>query len=272
MSRGSHDPGPGTNDEAARGGAPARQGVEYVHDVIREAILDGQLEPGTTMSQVTLANGLGVSRTPLREALRMLQNEGLIESEPNRRVRVSELSLADVEELYCIRIPLEATAIRLSLPRMTPEDVAGLEGYLAEMAHFAAGEDYERWHVPHRAFHHALTSLAGARFEALLMQLFDHAERYRRMHIGRSFSERTASEHRAILDAVKAGDADVSAARLAGHLARSAFSIMEIDDPSYDPDALNRVLTDVSAAVDQRLELRRAPRRRRARPGARSGR
>src|SRR3954453_2817779 len=72
--------------------APSRQGLDYVHRTIREAILDGTLEPGTTMSQVMLADELGVSRTPLREALRMLQNEGLIESEPNRRVRVSEVS------------------------------------------------------------------------------------------------------------------------------------------------------------------------------------
>ena len=127
----------------------------------------------------------------------MLQNEGLIQSQPNRRVRVSELSLEDVEELYTIRIPLEVTALRLSLPRMTPEDIARLAGYLAEMAHFAGEQDYRRWHVPHRAFHQALNAFAGPRYGALLMQLFDHAERYRRVHVGRSFSKHTAREHSA---------------------------------------------------------------------------
>src|SRR3954468_9282845 len=116
------------NNQRMATAVPARQGLDYVHRTIREAILDGKLEPGTTMSQVTLADELGVSRTPLREALRMLQNEGLIESEPNRRVRVSSLSLAGLEELYTIRIPLEVTALRLSVPRMTPEEVAQLEG------------------------------------------------------------------------------------------------------------------------------------------------
>src|SRR5213596_3382734 len=95
------------NNQRMATAAPARQGLDYVHRTIRDAILDGKLEPGTTMSQVTLADELGVSRTPLREALRMLQNEGLIESEPNRRVRVSEVSIADIEELYTIRVPLE---------------------------------------------------------------------------------------------------------------------------------------------------------------------
>ena len=250
--------------------APARQGLDYVHRTIREAILDGKLEPGTTMSQVMLADELGVSRTPLREALRMLQNEGLIESEPNRRVRVSEVSLADVEELYTIRVPLEVNALRLSMPAFTPEDIARLEGYMAEMAHFADQEDYGRWHVPHRAFHEALTEKAGPRYEGLLMQLFDHAERYRRIHVGRSFSERTAREHRAILDAVKNGDADAAAARLAQHLARSAFTVIDLIDQDYDPVSLKSVVADISAAVGGKIDVRPAPSSRPARRSARS--
>src|SRR3954469_13766703 len=250
--------------------APARQGLDYVHRTIREAILDGKLEPGTTMSQVMLADELGVSRTPLREALRMMQNEGLIESEPNRRVRVSEVSLADIEELYTIRVPLEVNALRLSMPAFTPEDVARLEGFMAEMAHFADQEDYGRWHVPHRAFHAGLTEKAGPRYEALLMQLFDHAERYRRIHVGRSFSDRTAAEHRAILDAVKAGDPDRSAGRLAQHLARSAFTVIDLIDPDYDPRSLKSVVADISAGVGEKIDVRPAPRSRPPRRSARS--
>src|SRR3954468_20454027 len=250
--------------------APARQGLDYVHRTIREAILHGKLEPGTTMSQVMLADDLGVSRTPLREALRMLQNEGLIESEPNRRVRVSEVSLADIEELYTMRVPLEVNALRLSMPAFAPEDIARLEGYMAEMGHFAAEEDYGRWHVPHRAFHEGLTEKAGPRYEALLMQLFDHAERYRRIHAGRSFSDRTAKEHRDILNAVKSGDADDAAARLAQHLARSAFTVIDIIDPDYEPIALKKVVADIGAAVGSKIDVRPAqpsqPARRNARP------
>src|SRR3954468_9760324 len=249
--------------------APARQGLDYVHRTIREAILDGKLEPGTTMSQVMLADELGVSRTPLREALRMLQNEGLIESEPNRRVRVSEVSIADVEELYTMRVPLEVNALRLSMDAFMPEDVARLEGFMAEMAHFADEQDYTRWHVPHRAFHEALTEKAGPRYEALLMQLFDHAERYRRIHAGRSFSDRTAKEHRDILDAVKSGDADAAAARLAQHLSRSAFTVIDIIAPDYEPIALKKVVADIGAAVGSKIDVRPAPRSRPARRNAR---
>ena len=70
------------------------QNTEDVYERVRNAILDGQLAPGAVMSQVALAQDLGISRTPLREALRMLQSEGLVEGEPNRRVRVAPMTAA----------------------------------------------------------------------------------------------------------------------------------------------------------------------------------
>ena len=116
------------------------QNTEDVYERVRAAILDGDLAPGSVMSQVALAEELGISRTPLREALRMLQSEGLVEGEPNRRVRVAPISAKDLEELCVIRITLESEALRLSVPAMTSEDIARLEGYMAEMAHFADDE------------------------------------------------------------------------------------------------------------------------------------
>lgn len=118
-----------------------------------------------------------MSRTPLREALRMLQREGLVESEPNRRLRVAAFSLPDLEQLCIMRITLEATAARLTIPHLSSEEVAGMEGHLAQMAHFFEQEDFERWEVPHRAFHHALIKGGGGRISGALSQLSDHAER-----------------------------------------------------------------------------------------------
>ena len=112
---------------------------------MREAILEGEIAPGAVMSQVALADELGVSRTPLREALRMLQSEGLVDAQANRRVTVRPISATDVEELVVMRVALETEAIRLSVERLQPEDIAGLEGRLAEMAHFAKAKDYARW-------------------------------------------------------------------------------------------------------------------------------
>jgi DNA-binding GntR family transcriptional regulator len=217
---------------------------ETVYDRVRSAILEGELTPGAIMSQVALAEELEISRTPLREALRMLQSEGLIEAEPNRRVRVTPISPDDLEDLCIIRVTLEAEALRLSLPRMTADDLARLEGAMAEMAHYADARDYRGWGAPHRRFHRLLTAHAGQRLNALLDQLFDHSERYRRMHIGHGPSAWATAGHRAILDACKQGDRVGASSRLASHLARTAFEVSELLDPSYDPVRLREALAD----------------------------
>ena len=81
---------------AIESAATRRDNVEEVYRRVREAILEGEIAPGTVMSQVAMADDLGVSRTPLREALRMLQSEGLVEAERNRRVRVAAISPVDL--------------------------------------------------------------------------------------------------------------------------------------------------------------------------------
>src|SRR5689334_16751770 len=86
------------------------QNVALVHDRLREAILNGEIPAGQATSKNTLARNLGAGRTPVREALRLLQREGLVLSEPNRRVRIADLSASDAEELYVMRISLEAIA------------------------------------------------------------------------------------------------------------------------------------------------------------------
>src|SRR3954465_5275028 len=88
------------------------QHVAMVHDRLRTAILRGDIEAGATTSQAALAKTLDPGRPPLREALRMLQREGLVISEPNRRVRIADLSSDDAEELYIMRIALECVAVR----------------------------------------------------------------------------------------------------------------------------------------------------------------
>ena len=228
------------------------QNAEAVYERVRAAILDGKLATGSVMSQVALAEELGISRTPLREALRMLQSEGLVEGEPNRRVRVAPMTPRDLEELYVIRVTLEAEALRLSVPHMATEDLARLEGYMAEMAHYAEEKDYLRWNVPHQKFHRALTAGAGRRVNFLLGQMFDHAERYRRLHIGYGPSAWATAQHREILEACKARDRDRSAGLLAGHLARTGFEVSEFLDPKYDPQMLKTAVTDAGGELPRR--------------------
>src|SRR3954466_7502581 len=153
------------DDARSRGDGGTRDGqhVALVHTRLRDAILRGELPAGQTTSQVTLARDLDVGRTPLREALRMLQREGLVVSEPNRRVRIAELSTAAAEALYVMRIALEAVAIRITVPTLTSTDIAELEGYMAQMDHYMRADDRRGLRLPHRAFHDRLVSAAGER-------------------------------------------------------------------------------------------------------------
>jgi DNA-binding GntR family transcriptional regulator len=218
-----------------------------VHDRLRDAILSGELPAGAVMSQVELAREFEVSRTPLREAMRMLQREGLIEAEANRRVRVTPISLVDLEELYSLRIVNEALGVRLTVPHLTAEDDAFLEHAVAEMNRYSAETDFvmkDRWH---RAFHERLVEQAGTRVVAFLRDLRDHAGRYRRMYVS-SHEEAwpiAVIEHDQILQAAHDRDATRAAGQMARHLARTALNVMGTIAPEHEPAAVRTALRTV---------------------------
>lgn len=111
----------------------SRQVVTWVEDVTRTAILSGIVKPGERLRQETVAGVFGVSRLPVREALKALESEGLVVSAPRRGFVVTELDAEDVDELYDLRALLEGEAVRLAIPRLTKEDVADLEGLHEDM-------------------------------------------------------------------------------------------------------------------------------------------
>jgi DNA-binding GntR family transcriptional regulator len=207
-----------------------------IHDRLREAILQGDFDANVPISQVQLAKRLGVSRTPLREALRMLQREGLIHSEPNRRVRVTALSVTDLEQLYATRIVVEALALRLSVPHFNAQDLAEIEARLTEMAEVAQARDPDRWESPHRSYHELLRQHAGTRLIRIARELSDHSERYRRVYLSEPRAWSSAiEEHEAIFEACRAGDAPLAGERIARHLARTALTVIAGVAPEHDP-------------------------------------
>lgn len=227
------------------------QGAAAVHARLRDAILCGELKPGEVISQVQIARELGVSRTPLREAIRMLQREGLLEGEPNKRMRVAAFSIADMEELYSLRVTVEALGIRLTVPQLSDDELTELGEKLALMAHFTERGDYEGYRVPHREFHAGLVAKAGNLIVQLLAQLSDHGELYRRLHTTQAPHAWTtaATEHRAILDACVDRDPDLAAVRLAEHLAHTVLGNLELLESGYKPLALRRALNAIRASA-----------------------
>ena len=229
-----------------------------MYDALRRAILRGELAPGGSVSQAHLARTFGTGRTPLREALRLLQHEGLVLAAPNRRVQIATLTADDFEGIVIARLALEAIAIRITVPTLTATDFAALEGDMAQMEYFQRVGDQPGFRGPHRAFHRALTAAAGPRVGAAIAELADHAERYR-LRFG-TFGGRDVgrAEHRAILAAATVGDADLAADRLAAHHARTILLVVGGLDPDHDLDRLRAAIRAVAPGAEAALPDGRA--------------
>jgi DNA-binding GntR family transcriptional regulator len=235
----------------------SRDNTAAIHRRLRERILRGELPAGSELSQVRLADEFGVSRGPLREALRLLEREGLVHAELNRRVRVAPFSPADLEELYALRISTEALAIRATVPHLTGEDLASVHADIEEMGSLV-GVDMVRWEHAHRRFHHTLVAYSGARVVRLIEQLYDHAERYRLVYFAqgpRAWSQGDA-EHREIVAACQEGDAAAAAAALARHLARTASSVLMQVAPEHEPSLVRTAVRAASSPEPPARPLR----------------
>jgi len=224
----------------------SRDSTLVIHDELRRAILSGELKQESPVSQVRLAKRFGVSRGPVREALRLLEREGLIEATVNQRARVSPLSIADLEELYAMRIIDEALAIRIGVSRFSERELADIDSILDRMDRLA-GVDIDQWESLHREFHSALVAHGGVRLVRTIGQMYDHSERYRRVYITGDPRAWTvgASEHRAILAAARQRDAVAAAAALGRHLSRTALSVVALMSPEYDPAKIRAALLQV---------------------------
>ena len=214
--------------------------VSHIYEELRSAIIRVEIDGGASMSQVDLAKRLGTGRAPLREALRMLRHEGLVVSEPHRRVQIAGFSAADLEDLEAARIALENTSVRYTVPYLQPEDLAAMEGYMAQMEHYFDDRDFDRLEVPHRAFHQLLVSRAGPVSRRLSAELYDYVERYRRAYEAAQPDAfiRRREEHRQMLDAAKAGDTERVAAALTNQYVQVAVDVMAHIDPDYVPERL----------------------------------
>jgi DNA-binding GntR family transcriptional regulator len=225
-----------------------------VYGRLRAAILDGELEAGEITTQMALAERFDVGRTPLREALRVLQKEGLVVNDPNRRVQITAHSVADVEQLYVARVMLESEAVRATVPQLTSRDDAELLGYLAQMDHYGGASDWIALRDPHRAFHHRLYSAAGERLIGLIAELAEHGERYRAANAASAeLWEQRQAEHRAIAAAAGRRDPELSAQLLVEHYVRTAVMICADLEPEHDLRRLTATVARVAPGAERPL-------------------
>jgi DNA-binding GntR family transcriptional regulator len=224
--------------------APADPGFATKSDLaytrVRGLILSGELAPGAVLPQAALAQAIGISTTPLREALRRLKQEGLVELDAHRDARVRPLDATEARDLLEMRRSLDPLAASLAAHRRTDADLAdvraaldGLEALSARPS-LAQLESHHRFHAAvHRASHNAL-------LVDVLDGLWVKTDRYRRhgLETGRSDEERDAraAEHRLLFEAVRDGDRDAAAELMRRHVetslgARSADRLADPDLP-----------------------------------------
>lgn len=198
--------------------------AEKAFVALHDAILSGEIAPGARLRIEDLAETLNMSPMPIREALRRLDAAGLVEHVPHRGTRVTELSLADLREVYQARLALEPLAARLAAAQFTPQDAEAAAAALAGHVEACAKEDPTEIWATHTSFHFAIYGAAQSRWLVrLITPLWESSERYRRasLPIQRSLRERQ-SEHERMLAACVARDPECAARETSNHLARTA--------------------------------------------------
>lgn len=211
---------------------------EDISDVLHEKIISGIYKPGDWLRQDDIATQLGVSMTPVREALDLLVSAGLAERVPYRGVRVRAMSTKDVVEAYGLRLVLEAVMAQEAAKRITREQIANLERMLEEMKHHQSLKDVSSERKSSREFHSAI---AEATRNDLLIKMYAvvsnafpdwllYEALFRYPEILADSLTNTYKEHVAIVDALKKGDADRAAQKSIEHLMESGKWLEEYLD------------------------------------------
>jgi DNA-binding GntR family transcriptional regulator len=191
-------------------------------NLVRDRILSGKVAPNSPIRQDALANELGISKIPLREALTRLEQEGLVNSHTNRGFFVRDLSASEAEEVYALRLKLEPDAVAMAAELATPEQHEAARDTLATLYQVtdAGGEGVGAFN---RAFHLALLRPSGQQITVnILERLHVLSERYVRKHLeplGRD--ERANDEHRQMLDAWLARDLERLRQVTIAHIAKT---------------------------------------------------
>lgn len=210
-------------DEAGRPSAVASQRIA---DHVRDRILTGHLAPGTRIIQDEIADELKASRLPVREALRILESDGLVTLKANSGAWVSSMTLRDCELSYKMREKLEPLLLAESLPRLTSDDLLELEQLQEQIEQ---NDDVERFLVLDRAFHWVTYRRNDApELARVVGRLWDTTQHYRRAFTRLAGNGRlwvTHSEHRLLVDAVTSRDLATSTEVLETHIRRTRVEL-----------------------------------------------
>ena len=202
---------------------------DVVFNTLREAILKGELKPGERLMELQLASKLGVSRTPIREAIRMLEQEGLAVTIPRRGAEVARMTEKDMEDVLQIRAALDELAVQLATEQITDEQFDALEQARQNFENSLKSDDVKEIAQADVAFHDAIYNATGnAKLVSMLNNLREQMYRYRMEYLKDERTHKTLiEEHDAIRRALKKHDKVKAGSAIRVHIDNQKRSILE---------------------------------------------
>ena len=208
-----------------------------VFKYIKSQIINGIYSPGETLLELKLAEELGVSRTPIREAIRLLEVEGLVETTAKKGAMVLGISPKDVEDIYAIRQLVEGLAARWAAERMNPLEIRELQKIFDLMEFYAQKQDVEELAELDNRFHQLIYEASGSKILTLtLTNLHQYVQLARLASLKtKNRLPQTIAEHRAILEAFLAKNPDAAEKALTEHVKHAHNNLMSQDNKKADP-------------------------------------
>lgn len=201
---------------------------QEVAERLRERIFAHELQPGAWIDEQALAQQYGISRTPLREALKVLASEGLVTLKPRRGCYVTEISERDLDEVFTVMAILEGECARTAAIRASRADLAQLQAIHADLEAAAAARDIDRYFESNQTFHLLLQRIADNRWLLQVIEDLRQVIKLSRHHslFSEGRLEQSLAEHRGILGALNSGDGAAAENRMRAHIlsGRSALA------------------------------------------------
>lgn len=202
---------------------------DYAYEMIKSKIWQFDLPPGGPISEEQLGKSLNISRTPLREAISILEHEKLIERQPNKRLKVSELSIKEAKEIFSVRSALESIAVREAVLHSSEADYENLSLIVTAISQMSIKHNREQLLQYGEKFHQYIYQMSqNETIKTILQGLHNHVRRYRFLIISQKANQAEAEdEHKLIFEAMKAGQADLAVKIMQTHLEESLSLAIE---------------------------------------------
>lgn len=197
--------------------------TDEIADVVRERILKGEYQIGEKLRESLISEELKVSRTPIRDAFKILENEGLIDYVPNRGCFAKGFTKQDVEDIYTVRIALERIAVRWAVSRITEEELVNLEEQCELMEFYARKQDTKKVLELNSSFHDIIYNSTRSRFLAQVLRSYkEYLDKGRKTVLyNPEYLNNIQKEHLEVFNAIKSRDVEAAEATIVKHLEKS---------------------------------------------------